>query len=40
MASDGIPKGLGLGSQPVGDVSDEAATIIELSGIIKWFDVS
>jgi CspA family cold shock protein len=40
MASDGIPKGLGLGQQPVGDVSDETATVIELSGVIKWFDVS
>ena len=41
MASDGIPKGLGLGPQVVGDVADEAAaTVIELSGVIKWFDVS
>jgi CspA family cold shock protein len=41
MASDGIPKGLGLGPQPAGDVGDDAtATIIELSGVIKWFDVS
>ena len=35
-----FPKGLGLGPQPVGDVSDETATVIELSGVIKWFDVS
>ena len=36
-----IPKGLGLGPQPVGDVADDtAATVIELSGVIKWFDVS
>ena len=41
MASDGIPKGLGLGPQPTGDVGDDStATIIELSGVIKWFDVS
>ena len=41
MASDEIPKGLGLGPQPAVDVGDdEAATIIELSGVIKWFDVS
>src|SRR3569833_2521909 len=40
MASDGIPKNLGLGQQPIGDVSDETATVIELSGVIKWFDVS
>ena len=40
MASDEIPKGFDLGQQPIGDVSDETATVIELSGIIKWFDVS
>jgi Cold shock proteins len=39
MASDDFQKGLGLGPQQVGDVSDEA-TVIELSGVIKWFDVS
>jgi CspA family cold shock protein len=40
MASDGIPKNLGLGQQPFGDVADETATVVELSGVIKWFDVS
>jgi CspA family cold shock protein len=41
MASDIISKGLGLGPQPASDVGDDsAATIIELSGVIKWFDVS
>ena len=41
MASDGIPKGLGVGPQIVGDIADDsAATVIELSGVIKWFDVS
>jgi len=41
MASDGIPKGLELGPLTSGDVADDsAATVIELSGVIKWFDVS
>ena len=40
MASDSFPKGLGLGPQEVGDVSDETATVVELSGVIKWFDVA
>jgi CspA family cold shock protein len=40
MASDGIPKSLGLEPDALGDVSDETATVIELSGVIKWFDVS
>jgi CspA family cold shock protein len=41
-ASDGIgPKGSGIGTdRAVGDIGDEAASVIELSGIIKWFDVS
>ena len=43
--SDGIgPKGPGAGIGPdrttVGDIGDEAASVIELSGVIKWFDVS
>ena len=40
MASENFPKGLGLGPQQAGDVSDDTATVIELSGVIKWFDVS
>jgi cold shock protein len=40
MASDEITKGFGLEPDTVGDVSDETATVIELSGVIKWFDVS
>ena len=41
MASDEIPKGLGLDPQTAGDVGDDStATIVELSGVIKWFDVS
>jgi CspA family cold shock protein len=44
-ASDGIgPKGSEAGIGPdrttVGDIGDEAASVIELSGVIKWFDVS
>ena len=38
MAAD-VSKGLGLGPDVGGD-ADETATIIELSGVIKWFDVS
>jgi CspA family cold shock protein len=46
MASDEMsPKGpganLGLGPQPLGDITDEmAANAIEVRGVIKWFDVS
>ena|SRR5438270_6155346 len=40
MASDDFQKGLGLGPQQVGEVADETATVIELAGVIKWFDVS
>ncbi len=40
MASDGIQKGLGLEPQLGDEVADEAATVIELSGVIKWFDVA
>ncbi|HLN07669.1 MAG TPA: cold-shock protein [Xanthobacteraceae bacterium] len=33
--------GLDLGIEPVGDIADEAAlSVIELTGAIKWFDVS
>jgi CspA family cold shock protein len=44
-ASDGIgPKGSGAGigtdRTAVGDIGDEAASVIELTGVIKWFDVS
>ncbi|MEA2902993.1 MAG: cold shock protein [Alphaproteobacteria bacterium] len=44
-ASDGIgPKGPGGGIGPdreaVGDLGDETASVIELTGAIKWFDVS
>ena len=43
--SDGIgPKGpsggLGIDRGPGGEVGDETASVIELSGVIKWFDVS
>jgi cold shock protein len=45
MTSDGIgPKGpssgLGLDRVTGDEVGDEAASVIELSGVIKWFDVS
>ncbi len=34
-------KGLGLGPQSGGEVADDAAaSVIELSGVIKWFDVA
>jgi CspA family cold shock protein len=44
-ASDGIgPKGsltsIGAGRAPLGDIAEEAASVIELTGVIKWFDVS
>ena len=45
MASDGMgSKGPGTGIGPnreaMGDLADEATSVIELSGVIKWFDVS
>jgi CspA family cold shock protein len=44
-ASDGIgSKGpvahIGPGRAPLGDIAEEAASVIELTGVIKWFDVS
>jgi cold shock protein len=44
-ASDGIgPKGSSVGIETdrttVGDLGDETASVIELTGAIKWFDVS
>jgi cold shock protein len=46
MSSDGIEqkvpgRNLGLGPEAVGGVDDEtSANLIELTGVIKWFDVS
>src|SRR3989440_11016864 len=45
MTSDGIgPKGPGgalTSGRGIGaEIGDEAASVIELSGVIKWFDVS
>jgi cold shock protein len=45
MTSDGVgPKGPGAGAGPErgfeGEIGDESASVIELSGVIKWFDVS
>jgi CspA family cold shock protein len=44
-ASDSIgPKGpvsgIGASRAPLGDIAEEAASVIELTGVIKWFDVS
>src|SRR2546423_15269565 len=44
MTSDGIPKGPGSGLEldrvTGGEIGDEAASVIELTGVIKWFDAS
>src|ERR1700736_4333667 len=44
MAGDGIetkaPSSDGLDLEHAADIADETATVIELSGAIKWFDVS
>jgi CspA family cold shock protein len=44
MTSSGIESkgpGAGIGSdRTVDDIADEATSVIELSGVIKWFDVS
>src|ERR1051326_385439 len=45
MASDGMgPKGPGagyIGPESLGELGDDAAvSVIELTGVIKWFDVS
>src|SRR5262249_16473526 len=41
MASDGIPKGLGLGPEIVGDIGDHAAArVIGLSGVTEGFAFS
>ncbi len=44
MTSDGLPKGpgsgLGVDRGAGGELGEEAASVIELSGSIKWFDVS
>src|SRR5437773_12439679 len=42
MTSDEFPKGLGPGPETVGDIPDDAAvaSLIEVAGVIKWFDVS
>src|SRR5262245_52179213 len=43
-AADSIgPKGSGVDIDDrvaIGDINDEVASVIELSGVIKWFDVS
>jgi cold shock protein len=41
MASDGIePKSTRTGLGPDVDLADETARVIEVSGVIKWFDVA
>ena len=45
MASDELgPKGpgasFGIAPDLVGDIADETASVIEITGAIKWFDVS
>jgi len=44
MVSDGGSRGSGTSIGPnreaIGDLADEATSVIELSGVIKWFDVS
>jgi cold shock protein len=41
MTSDGTKgSGLGIDRGTGGEIGDEAASVIELTGVIKWFDVS
>jgi CspA family cold shock protein len=41
MTSDGTKGGgLGVDRGTGGEIGDEAASVIELTGVIKWFDVS
>ena len=40
IGAKGPGSGLGLDRVTGGEVGDEAASVIELSGVIKWFDVS
>src|SRR5215216_1809868 len=40
IESKGPAGGIGPDRETVGDVADETASVIELTGVIKWFDVS
>ena len=40
IGSKGPGGGLGVDRVATGDIADEAASVIELTGVIKWFDVS
>ena len=40
MGPKGPGGGLGIDHQTASDIGDEAANLIELPGVIKWFDVS
>jgi CspA family cold shock protein len=40
IGAKGPVSGIGPGRTPIGDIAEEAASVIELTGVIKWFDVS
>ena len=40
MGSKGPGTSIGPNREAMGDLADEATSVIELSGVIKWFDVS
>jgi len=40
MGSKGPGASIGPNREAMGDLADEATSVIELSGVIKWFDVS
>ncbi|MPZ36587.1 MAG: cold-shock protein [Rhizobiales bacterium] len=40
MGSKGSGTSIGPDREAMGDLADEATSVIELSGVIKWFDVS
>jgi cold shock protein len=40
MGSKGPGTSIGPNRESMGDLADEATSVIELSGVIKWFDVS
>ena len=40
IGAKGPVSGVGPGRASVGDIAEEAASVIELTGVIKWFDVS
>ena len=40
IGAKGPVSGIGPGRAPLGDIAEEAASVIEVTGVIKWFDVS